>query len=270
MKRFIKFLLSKVGYEIRKKNNLPIASPQHCREGSGLNIELIGSSGIGKSTLIKNLSERGAISSWLLFNPVRNILCAHEKKSMMSQELRALYLKLWRDKVDSIYQNDFISSKQKIALGAFYLKNLRADMGLRTLYLSNGVINDDSVLHNFRSEILSNTSVFPEEIWKQFLQRRALIYLYSNYESVRENLLKRKETQALRFNWLNELGEERYFEFFKRSTEQYKAISRFAREKGMKVLHLNINKTDKEEQIKRILNLIADLKAQNIVQKVPD
>ena len=149
-------------------------------------LELAGTSGVGKTTLYKNIFSK-IKNNWFNVHEFREIL-----KNVDYEIIESLpyYQELAQLKVKSVDSMNF-SGINKMNLIAYFYSVLIDDSLVHLYNKSYKVISEDGLIHNF-SECFSSLSKSGKEAFASTLKYRAIIYCHTTAEIVAERILERQ------------------------------------------------------------------------------
>lgn len=179
----IKNIFRFLGFSISRVHNMPkdAANPT----AKPLFIEFIGVSGVGKTTLYKEVKRVRASAKWierfefLRFQPKINI--DQHMNSKMLQMLEKKSFKIW---------NSEINLNDKIKLLSFVYQNISEEVSALLHNKNATLINEDGLFHNFGKEIKDLYNDDPT-FFHELCENRAIVYCTNNAENIAKNIQKR-------------------------------------------------------------------------------
>lgn len=180
------------GFSIHRNRYVKL---QSYSDAKPLYVEFVGVSGVGKTTLFKNLNKNKRKTDWI--HSRQFVLAKHDMSIKDQISSVSFYQDLIENKVEQIVNKTYQPFDQ---LDLFkYNYYIIRDDALAYLYNKHHtLLCEDGLLHNFGSGI---ESVYRKdyEKFKVILRNRAVVYCYASAEVVAGRILKRK----------NEIGELR-------------------------------------------------------------
>lgn len=159
-----------------------------------LYIEFIGVSGVGKTTLYKNVkAQRKSSVKWI----ERYDFLSFQIKENIDTEISNSYLRLLESKSIMVFNSE-LHIVDKIKLLNFFYQNVYEEVGT-LLYNKNGtIINEDGLFHNFGKEIKDLDENDPG-FFNQLCQNRAIVFCTNTAENIAKQIQKRQvDTNAIR------------------------------------------------------------------------
>jgi len=157
-------------------------------------IELIGPSGVGKSTFYRNLRQKGLIADWpvpeeaarriLKENPERKFGLSAGDRFLLEQKLNSPRLHT----MTALEKYDYLG---------FCLRKMRAESIIRAAESSQPVFGENHIFHGFNLELLTLAQRSDEE-FSNYLPNRKFILLQRTHDEIIDNRLKRAASGEFR------------------------------------------------------------------------
>lgn len=197
-KTLMKGLFQRFGYNIVRFSQpetlekLPPQPMNFYRGAKPLHIEFMGSSGVGKTTLFRELQKlRNQQSQWITPDEFFSLNYLEPN----SERLDDVYEKFLASKIDVILSGKMQPSDQ-LKLLCFFYRNMKEDAAVRQRNKNYAVIFEDGLFHNFSNTLLT---VFETEEpnFRSIVEDSAIVYCVNSAEIVAEQILERKSSQGV-------------------------------------------------------------------------
>ena len=243
MKIILKKIIRTLGYELHRNST---AQNEYIKTNEAKNtiIELIGPSGIGKTTLQKMVS-KSLNCRWNLSYPNSTKHIGRDSK-----QLDELYRIILFRKLVSLYEHEKDIDRYT-EISSFFIKRIQQD---RVLKMSGfldkgGYFLDDGICHNFTSEIIQiiENNEVDNAILNKFFVNRNIIVLEAPINRIVDNLRKRqlKNKGALN-DWLSVYGEHGIKEFIQHLINNIRKLEDYACQFGCSVYTIDLIQSDHE------------------------
>ncbi len=260
IKKTIHYFLSTLGYKlIRKPEFIPRPEPPpdyytlETTPSSGLIVEFLGASGVGKTTFFSAVISDYE-QNWLSRTQLKNSGTVKAKAPilLMDDLSQQVYGKLLKMKFDNIMKMDCFNLERKIALFQFMLDEIRTDALIKLNPLPMGLLSDDGLTHNFSREVIGlyeNGDEHATAYLTWLFSKRALVLLNASPGFVLKNLIKRnsEHPQALN-NWYSNIGQSDINDFVEKGLKTKEKLISIAKKFGSKTISINL---EEEENMNR-------------------
>lgn len=158
-----------------------------------LYIEFTGASGVGKSTLFKELYNKEKWNrEWLTPDEFIRI----ETAKINNRLYNKTYENIIERKMEAIHRME-VSPSDKMNLVSFFNKNIKKEIITYHFNQNQTIINEDGLLHNFGKHVCQLLE--QNRISAHILENRAIVYCLSSPETIVKQIRKRdKEKNAIR------------------------------------------------------------------------
>lgn len=158
-------------------------------EESPILVEFVGASGVGKTTLYKNVFKQ-IKSKWIHITEFRRIFISHIDGK--TTESLSCYQELAQHKIQSVVSRNYTGIDQMNLIKYFH--TVLIDDSLVFLFNKNyNVISEDGLIHNF-SDCLAPLFKSNKEAFECIIKNRAIIYCYTSAEVIAKRILEREQT----------------------------------------------------------------------------
>lgn len=153
-------------------------------------VELIGVSGVGKSTLYEKLKIRNR--EWITLNEFKAKLSKshHQLRSELDKE--DIYQILSDYKFKSIEKSKILAT-DRFRVAYWNYLNLLDDLLIKNYNVNDIILSDEGLLHNFSKEYLVAFNSKMSNNINDFLKNRAIIYCYTDVNLIVNQIKKREE-----------------------------------------------------------------------------
>lgn len=194
IKKGLKQALKCLGYDIHRIPRSGNKIEDVTTQSSGLLVEFVGPSGIGKSTTLSKVSpllrDRWFFQEELYYNKSNGLL--------ISNELEEAYKFLAEGKILEVMEQK-AHTAEKVSRISFMLRLLRTDMDLIGQFYPRGFFLDDGICKNFVRQIVDGLQGNCHGI-ENLLRNRAYIFLLADSPlTIIENIKKRRNTTPWHF-----------------------------------------------------------------------
>lgn len=249
-------VLNSAGLEVRwKERKVPPFNNPNLK--AGVIVELMGPSGVGKTTLFNNVKENLG-QQWIFRNHLRRLNTLGAKGIDIGDPCYNFASKLMERKTKDLLalNTSFI---KKIQVVNFYTKELANSIVYLKEDVPNWLFSDDGIVHLFRNEIieLEKDLLNDHEARNLLFKNKNLVHVDADEKFIVENLRKRHVHSRNEGNdLLSWLDEEEAYTHTRLSRMTNKKVIEIAKKYGAKVYEINAAEGD-EENIKK-LNEILD------------
>ncbi len=191
MKTFLRNIINLAGYDIKKLPSKNIES--RYKTGKPLKIEFVGPSGIGKTTLYKELIKlRTKRDKWLSADE----FIQHHTKLKNNHYISEPFAELLELKTKRVLlgKKDH-SIFRKMGLLSYFYKILKKDLIFKRYNKDFKIIMDEGVVHNFTNEFIDLSKDKPE-YFRMLIQDVAIVFFNSSEEFITYNSLKRAKEKG--------------------------------------------------------------------------
>ncbi len=271
MKHRIRKLLRSFGYDIRK---VPHLSHARANRSKGHIIEMIGPSGVGKSTVYNSLFGEYK-KDWYTRSQLRPVAEVNNEFIRLEDRfLNEIYSTLLKDKVNNLFSRNY-SLQKKYQLLKFMNDEVAVDIIANSQLLNKGLFSDEGLTHNFGEELIAleyklknkenaciSNACISKEGMESFFRFRSIISITASTEYIKGNLKKRslKLEKEGRSNNQNDfykiIGEEHLDEHIQRISQENKKLIQVAEKYGAEVLTIDVEKEKKKEIKKSVGDFI--------------
>ena len=177
LKQKIKHVIACNGYALKRRELLFYylernRAPSINQKTQGKYIELIGPTGVGKTTLLRSL-KRETRESWFSFEEIEQRESAQADKLTPFQNHSSLLSKALSSILEQ-KMSDFCKAKSL----NWYSKIILVDLLASDPSLPKGVMLDEGLCHNFSGQLLS----LPDKEFVEIMRTRALVYVSAKDE----------------------------------------------------------------------------------------
>ena len=205
-------------------------------------VELLGPSGIGKTTLRKHVVEKEWSQAW-------NFGCPAASRMFGPCLLDNLYERLIQKKLQAVYQQNYATST-KLQNSLHFVRRLQRDRTIMCagLWLKGGVFLDGGIMHNFGTQLsqeIDKDGVLAEETRFFFLSRVA-VNLCSRPETVMARLYQRnKQKPGAGNDWITIIGAQLTMDSIRRKLEENAKLCQAMKQAGGKVFEIDMDQSEK-------------------------
>jgi energy-coupling factor transporter ATP-binding protein EcfA2 len=259
MNSLVKKLINAIGFDIRRHpavKNEPIRS---CKTRNTI-IELIGPSGIGKTTLLKMVSKHLRYPWNLSYTTDKR------KISKASKKLDDLYHKILFRKISSLYEQE--KEVDRFAkLSAFFIKRMLEDRHLKYSEIldNGGWFLDDGFCHSFTAEILQllGNKECDDEAFMFLFENRNFILLNAPVDRIVDNLKNRQLNNKESGNdYMTYYGDEGIEMFLQESIKNKRKLIDHSVQYGARCYTISMVQTERE-----IISIVRDIEFEVITKK---
>jgi hypothetical protein len=245
IKKALRKIFTTAGYEL-KKLPLQLNKIESKHRSSDKIVELIGATGVGKSTLFRNLQD-DLRNDWFFKSQLKvEITKSRDHFNLLGIDEQVFIDLLLQEKYKNL--NDFkdMNLAKKTSLYIFFIREMEMDVFARYTPLSKGLFSGDGLTHNFKHEILFLKNIndsltnFKKECLRNIFKNRSIIHLDASTEYIINNLKKRSiEDHGSGNDWYSYYGQEGITQFVKDAQCNEKKIADIAQYYGSELLYLN-------------------------------
>lgn len=200
-------------------------------------IEFIGPTSVGKSTLAGAIAKK-LPENWIIKKQAAELIESYSvDESNLSEADRNLITALITAKAENIFESTYSTDENQLIMMNFYYSEIILDFLIKARIEQN-VFMDDGVSQDFSTELLRINN---DEVLDQFFDRRCLVYLQADAQTVLKNTKERKSDATQ--DWYNffQPNEEMYMKQIAEIIETKEQLCALAEKHGATVIRLNAN-----------------------------
>ena len=254
----IKYILSTF-YKFRKIKN--IQKYKTSEMSSGLIIEFMGPSGIGKTTLFNEIW-RYHKKKWFSKN---DIVLLKEKNdidpfSIFDDFNSTLYEKLLWKKFFLTFQGDRLL-KTKVSLYEFYRKQIEIDIFVSHYKLPKGLLSDDGICGNFLEEVIyillktKENDALLYEI-KKFFSNRSIVYFHANPSIIIDHLKQRSIDKPNSNNDYYSFYGPDIDSFVQNMIDKFEILINLLEDMNIPIIKIDMKNESRVEQVQKVNSFI--------------
>jgi len=243
MNTLVKKIINALGFELHRAPTIQ-KEPIKSYKTQNATIELIGPSGIGKTTL------RKMVSKHLKFRWNLSYTTNTRTIGNISNQLDEFYRIILYRKLISLYEQEKEVDRYA-KLSAFFIKRMQQDRHLKLSGLldKGGWFLDDGFCHNFTLEILQamEKNELENEVLNKFFENRNFILLEAPINRIVENLKNRQVNYKGAGNdLLIVYGEKGIKQFIQKSINNKRKMVELSLQYGARFYTINMMQSDGE------------------------
>ncbi|WP_447045835.1 ATP-binding cassette domain-containing protein [Vreelandella sp. H-I2] len=240
LKTIVKKIFNLAGYEIKRSNF--ITPDLHDQKlNPGVIVELIGPSGVGKTTLFKNI-EKELRPQWVFKKDLAKINPLGIKGIGVEAPYYNVASLLIEERLKSSAASKRPPSISKLSSLNYCAKELANNIVYINKEIPNWLFSDDGIFHLFTSEIVTceDKLVNDEEAKKFLFEKRVLVHLDAEEEYIVENLKKRHNELKRNTNDLfSRMSEEEVYDRTRSRRKVIKEVTEIYKKYGSIVCEIN-------------------------------
>lgn len=241
MKKILQRIFSVLGYTIVKKSNKKKSlSVQPTKR---LFIEFVGPSGVGKTTVFRELQKHNLTNRWIGVSTF--IRSLKDKSLALDPASEAVYSEVLNLKRESIHSQ--FSFPISVSLMQFFYGNLKEELLAREYNSEYTLIMEDGFFHNFGSAIMDFISK-NEVAFQPFLVDRAVVYCTNSAQEIAKQIQKRNLTSPRAYQ--NKKSLEELEKMTQPVIDRNEKFVNYLKSKGVPVLYINTGDDLKDNGVK--------------------
>ena len=250
IKSLTKKTLHKVGYDINRKGNLHKLKSIPQAPSSGVIIEFVGPSGIGKTTFFQRIKDEYK-HTWLFKDDLAHVHELDDSFKLLSKQEEQVVSQVMDLAYQSLIKDD-LSLPVRDGIYRFLTKEMKTDIFFRKANFGKGLLSEGGLLLNFCDELVSvRTGASPDLLltMNNLFRKRHVVNFMASDHYILENLKKRKkETPGAGNDWIGNLGLQKAHDMIKRYNESNLRLVHLAVSLGCRVIEIDAEASFEEKK----------------------